>query len=161
MHDGLPMTLFRQRNGIDLILRLITIATLLFLFIPIGFIVAHSFTDARAFFVWGGFTTKWYSSMWDNAQLTNSVLVSFKAAAGSTLIAVVLGSFAASLASRLDEAGDANNGKLVTSLAAKFRMHVNMIPSVYPKGVLPVKAAMPAHKPAKKAKHDDHHGGGH
>ena len=66
-----------------------------------------------------------------------------------------------SLAGELDEAGDANNGKLVTTLAAKFRMHVNMIPSVYPKGAFPMKAAMPAHKPAKKAKHDDHHGGGH
>ena len=65
------------------------------------------------------------------------------------------------LAGELDEAGDANNGKLVTSLAAKFRMHVNMIPSVYPKGAFPMKAAMPTHKPAKKAKHDDHHGGGH
>ncbi len=66
-----------------------------------------------------------------------------------------------SLAGELDEAGDANNGRLVTSLAAKFRMHLNMIPSAYPKGALPMKAAMPAHKPAKKTKHDDHHGGGH
>ena len=84
----------RARGGINFGLALITAATLLFLFIPIGFVVAHSFTDARAFFVWGGFTTRWYSSMWHNSQLTDSVVVSFKAAIGSTMIAVVLGSFA-------------------------------------------------------------------
>jgi len=40
------------------------------------------------------------------------------------------------LAGELDEAGDANNGKLVMSLASKFRVHINSIPSLYPKGAL-------------------------
>lgn len=62
-----------------------------------------------------------------------------------------------SLAGELDEAGDANNGKLVTSLAAKFRTHVNAIPALYPKGALPTKAS--AHTPAKAGGHDGHHGG--
>lgn len=64
-----------------------------------------------------------------------------------------------SLAGELDEAGDANNGKLVTSLAGKFRGHVNAIPALYPKGALPTKAA--ALTPAKAGGHEGHHGGGH
>lgn len=65
-----------------------------------------------------------------------------------------------SLAGELDEAGDANNGKLVVSIAAKFRSHVNAIPALYPKGALPTKAA--AHgTPAKSGGHSGHHGGGH
>lgn len=63
-----------------------------------------------------------------------------------------------SLAGELDEAGDANNGKLVVALATKFRTHVNAIPALYPKGALPTKAA--AHTPAKAGGHDSHHGGG-
>lgn len=64
-----------------------------------------------------------------------------------------------SLAGELDEAGDANNGKLVVSLATKFRTHVNAIPALYPKGALPTKAT--AHgAPAKSGGHGGHHGGG-
>lgn len=63
-----------------------------------------------------------------------------------------------SLAGELDEAGDANNGKLVTSLSVKFRTHVNAIPALYPKGALPTKAA--AHTPVKAGGHGGHHGGG-
>lgn len=58
------------------------------------------------------------------------------------------------LAGELDEAGDANNGKLVTSLAAKFKMHVNAIPGLYPKGALHVSAL---HSKTKSGGHQDHH----
>lgn len=64
-----------------------------------------------------------------------------------------------SLAGELDEAGDANNSKLVVATAAKFRIHINASPALYPKGALPTKAA--AHTPAKAGGHGGHHGGGH
>ncbi len=65
----------------------------------------------------------------------------------------------AGLAGELDEAGDARNGKTVVSLAGKFRMHVGMIPPLYPNGAL---AGKPMVKmPVKKAGDDHgHHGGG-
>lgn len=69
-------------------------AVIVFLFTPIAFVVAHSFTNNKSFFRWGGFTTKWYSEMWSNTQLTSSVSNSFKAAIGATIISVVLGSIA-------------------------------------------------------------------
>ena len=40
-----------------------------FLFLPIGFVVVHSFTDSRDFTRWGGFTTSWYSRLLDNHGL--------------------------------------------------------------------------------------------
>ncbi|MGD9700828.1 MAG: ABC transporter permease [Acidimicrobiia bacterium] len=66
----------------------------LFLFTPIAYIVVHSFNRNRDFFSWSGFSTEWYGSMWDNSQLKDSVINSFKGAFGSTIIAVLLGTLA-------------------------------------------------------------------
>jgi ABC-type spermidine/putrescine transport system permease subunit II len=66
----------------------------LFLFAPIIYIVVHSFNRNRDFFSWSGFSTTWYGSMWDNDQLKDSVINSFKGAIGSTAIAVLLGTLA-------------------------------------------------------------------
>ena len=37
-----------------------TVLVIVFLFIPIGFVVAHSFNSGNAFLVWQGFSTEWY-----------------------------------------------------------------------------------------------------
>jgi spermidine/putrescine transport system permease protein len=57
---------------------------LVFLYLPIAFIVGHSFNDNKSVEVWSGFSTKWYSSMWDNTQITGSVKSSL-AAGGADL----------------------------------------------------------------------------
>ena len=67
---------------------------LVFLYLPIAFVVAHSFNDNKALEVWAGFSTRWYGEMWDNSLLTGSVKSSFGAAAVAALISVVLGTFA-------------------------------------------------------------------
>ncbi len=41
-----------------------------FLFIPIVYVVVYSFTSARSWFVWGGFSTKPYHA--DAATTTSS-----------------------------------------------------------------------------------------
>ena len=71
-----------------------TFLVVVFLFTPIGFIVAHSFNDNRSLEVWSRFSTKWYGEMWDNSQMTGAVKSSFKAAAVASLVAVVLGTLA-------------------------------------------------------------------
>jgi ABC-type spermidine/putrescine transport system permease subunit I len=68
--------------------------TVVFLFLPLGFVVAHSFNDNRSMFVWSRFSTKWYGSMWDNSQMTGAVKSSFGAAAIAALVAVILGTLA-------------------------------------------------------------------
>ncbi|MGE3326013.1 MAG: ABC transporter permease [Acidimicrobiia bacterium] len=76
------------------LLRLWSAAVYVFLFLPIVFVVAHSFTKSSAFLVWGGFSTKWYTRMFDNEPLKNSIKVSVIVAAGSTAIALVIGGLA-------------------------------------------------------------------
>jgi putrescine transport system permease protein len=65
-----------------------------FLFVPIVFVVAHSFSSARSFLIWGEFSTEPYKAMWDNAQMREAVINSFKAAIGSTAVSIVLGTLA-------------------------------------------------------------------
>lgn len=76
------------------LLWLCSAVVLVFLYLPIAFVVGHSFNDNKALEVWAGFSTRWYGEMWDNTLLTGSVSTSFKAAAGAALIAVVLGTLA-------------------------------------------------------------------
>jgi len=67
---------------------------MIFLYLPIAFIVGHSFNDNRALEVWSRFSTRWYGEMWDNTQMTTAVKTSFIAAAVAALIAVVIGTLA-------------------------------------------------------------------
>ncbi|MFM8266888.1 MAG: ABC transporter permease subunit [Ilumatobacteraceae bacterium] len=69
-------------------------AVIAFLYLPLVFVVAHSFNNNKALEVWSGFSTRWYREMWDNSLLTGSVRSSFGAAAVAALIAVVLGTLA-------------------------------------------------------------------
>lgn len=71
-----------------------SVAVIGFLYLPLVFVVAHSFNNNKALEVWSGFSTRWYREMWDNSLLTGSVRSSFGAAAIAALIAVVLGTLA-------------------------------------------------------------------
>ena len=83
-----------RRRGLDVALAAWTVAVIVFLFLPIAYIVVYSFNDNRALFQWSTASTRWYSEMFDNRQLIDAVKNSFWAALGSTLIAMVLGTFA-------------------------------------------------------------------
>lgn len=67
---------------------------MIFLYIPIAFIVGHSFNDNRALEVWSRFSTRWYGEMWDNTQMTSAVKNSFIAAAVAAMISVIIGTLA-------------------------------------------------------------------
>jgi ABC-type spermidine/putrescine transport system permease subunit I len=67
---------------------------IVFLFLPLVFVVAHSFNDNRSMFVWSHSSTKWYSSMWHNEQMTGAVKSSFSAAAVAALVSIILGTLA-------------------------------------------------------------------
>lgn len=68
--------------------------TIVFLYLPLAFIVGHSFNDNRALEVWSGFSTRWYSEMWNNTQMTGSVRTTFIAAGVAAIISVILGTLA-------------------------------------------------------------------
>jgi ABC-type spermidine/putrescine transport system permease subunit I len=61
---------------------------------PILLAFGHTFTDARAFTQWGGFTFENYPAAWQDAQITRAVRNSFEVALASTAIAAVIGTFA-------------------------------------------------------------------
>ena len=61
----------RKRRRFDTVtfgLGLWTVVVYIFLFLPISFVVIHSFTDSRDFTRWGGFTTHWYTRLLDNHE---------------------------------------------------------------------------------------------
>lgn len=66
-----------------------------FLYLPIVILVVFSFNESSAVSVWGGFSTKWYSSALQNEGLMNAAWVTFRIALISATAATVLGTFAA------------------------------------------------------------------
>jgi len=66
-----------------------------FLYAPILFLVAYSFNDSRIVTVWEKFSFRWYGELFQNEQILRAALTSFKIAAMSASMAVVLGTLAA------------------------------------------------------------------
>jgi putrescine transport system permease protein len=68
---------------------------LLFIYTPIFLVIAFSFNDSRLVTVWGGFSLKWYATLFQNTQLLDSAWLSLRLAALSATAAAVLGVLAA------------------------------------------------------------------
>ena len=66
-----------------------------FLYAPIALLVLYSFNSSKLVTVWGGFSTRWYASLFANAQLMDSALTSIQVAFASAALATVLGTAAA------------------------------------------------------------------
>lgn len=66
-----------------------------FLYIPILYLVAYSFNDSRIIGVWAGFSTRWYTKLFEDDALIRAVLNSFEIAAIVATLAVALGTMAA------------------------------------------------------------------
>jgi spermidine/putrescine transport system permease protein len=72
-----------------------TIAVMLFLYLPIIFLIACSFNNSDSALQWKGFTLKWYRLLWQDHGLVLAVENSLIIAAATTLVSVVLGTGAA------------------------------------------------------------------
>jgi putrescine transport system permease protein len=62
-----------------------------FLYLPIVILVIYSFNASKLVTVWGGFSTKWYVSLWSNQGLMDAVWVSLQVAVIASTLATVLG----------------------------------------------------------------------
>jgi len=73
------------------------LAAILFLHIPLAFIVLYAFsTDAKSFvFPLPGLTTKWFAVAWERPDIHQALALSLKVGVVSTLTAMVLGTLAA------------------------------------------------------------------
>ncbi|HNP37412.1 MAG TPA: ABC transporter permease subunit [Woeseiaceae bacterium] len=65
-----------------------------FLYIPLLLVVVYSFNDSRIATVWGGFSTRWYGALWQNDQVLDAALLSFRVAFTAASMATVLGTMA-------------------------------------------------------------------
>jgi spermidine/putrescine transport system permease protein len=73
---------------------------LVFLYLPIGVLIAYSFNASRLNLVWEGFTLQWYRLLWDQSPLLQAARNSLVVALLSTAASVVLGTAGAWLLHR-------------------------------------------------------------
>ena len=66
-----------------------------FLYLPILLLVAYSFNASRLVTVWGGFSTRWYGSLFRNEQLLDAIWTTVRVGVISATVATVLGTLAA------------------------------------------------------------------
>ncbi|MEO8244241.1 MAG: ABC transporter permease subunit [bacterium] len=67
---------------------------LAFFYIPILSMIVYSFNNSRLATVWGGFSTKWYTALFQNAQVGHALQLSVEIALISATVATILGSMA-------------------------------------------------------------------
>jgi len=66
-----------------------------FLYAPIISLVVFSFNESKLVTVWGGFSTKWYASLFADPQILGAAWLSVQVAFASASIALVLGTLCA------------------------------------------------------------------
>jgi len=67
-----------------------TVLVFVFLYLPIGMVVANSFNADTSLIGWGGFTTKWYSQTLSDPRVRADFVTSVEVAAISTVISLVI-----------------------------------------------------------------------
>lgn len=65
-----------------------------FFYVPILSMIVFSFNESRLASVWGGFSTKWYVSLFSNKQVIDALILSLEIALVSATIATILGTMA-------------------------------------------------------------------
>jgi len=83
-----------MHNKLSPFLKGVLVVGFLFLYIPIVSLIVYSFNDSKLVTVWGGFSTKWYVSLFNNEQIMSAVRLSVEIALASAVAAVVLGTIA-------------------------------------------------------------------
>lgn len=68
---------------------------LLFLYAPIAALVAFSFNESKSRASWGGFSLKWYETLFNDQQILRALYNTLLIAAISALVATVIGTAAA------------------------------------------------------------------
>ena len=76
-------------------------AGFLFLYLPIIVLIVFSFNESKLVTVWGGWSLKWYASLFDNQQIMDAAWISLKIAFISASLASVLGTMAGFVLSRM------------------------------------------------------------
>ncbi|SEL81055.1 putrescine transport system permease protein [Atopomonas hussainii] len=81
--------------------KVMLIAGLLFIYLPMVVLVIYSFNASKLVTVWGGWSIHWYVGLLDNTQLMNSVWRSLQVAFFTSCSAVIIGTLAAFVMTRM------------------------------------------------------------
>lgn len=68
---------------------------LAFLYVPIVVLVAYSFNASRLVTVWGGFSTRWYVALFQDAQMLDAIWVTLRVGALSATLATLVATLTA------------------------------------------------------------------
>ncbi len=72
-----------------------------FLYIPIVLVIIYSFNDSKLVTVWGGWSVRWYAELFNNENILNAALLSFRIAAITATFATIFGTMAGLILARL------------------------------------------------------------
>jgi putrescine transport system permease protein len=72
-----------------------------FLYLPVFLLMAYSFNESRLATVWSGFSFKWYAALFRDKQMLDAAWISIKVAFWTATAAVVLGTMAALVMTRM------------------------------------------------------------
>ena len=72
-----------------------------FLSIPIVLVIIYSFNDSKLVTVWGGWSVRWYAELFNNENILNAALLSFRIAAITATFATIFGTMAGLILARL------------------------------------------------------------
>lgn len=80
---------------------LVLLVGFLFLYVPIFSLIIFSFNESRMVTVWSGFSFKWYGELLEDRQMLDAAWMSLKIAFYTACSAVVLGTMAALIMTRM------------------------------------------------------------
>lgn len=95
------------------LLGLHSLLIMVFIYVPIAFIIAYSFNSSRLAADWSGFTLDWYSSLFRNRHVLEALMNSLTVALISTVFSTILGTMAALGMRKLHRKGKAGIGALL------------------------------------------------
>jgi putrescine transport system permease protein len=72
-----------------------------FLYAPILSLIIFSFNDSRLVTVWGGFSTRWYGQLFNDAQILGAAWISLRVAFWSACLATIIGTLGAFVLTRM------------------------------------------------------------
>ena len=82
----------KKNNALSILL--ITL-TLLFFYLPIIVMMVFSFNDSRSLTVWGGFSLRWYSRLFQDLEMMDAIKNTVIVATSATLISTFIGTITA------------------------------------------------------------------
>jgi len=80
----------------------VTIAVLIFFYLPILILVINSFNASRFSSTWGGWTLAWYARLWHEGEIWHAMRNSLIIAVSASAVSVVIGTLAAFALHRFD-----------------------------------------------------------